>query len=280
MFKRVLLSYDFSKPSEELFLFLDELKDFNTEEVILTHVIDPGMRALKVYEEAEKYFAPKKKELEEKSFNVQVEIPVGFPAQEINRMARKKNISLILIGSKGRSKIKELMLGSVAANIIRISEVPVFIEKYKETKGGYNVVCTKKFCKILYPTDFSDPSQEVYEKLKELIRINPERIEEIFLSHVVDTGVTEEDIEERKEEAMKKLDKMKEELKSLGTKVKIKIMVGVPSENINNLAEDEEVTLVMLASRGAGGIKELLLGSTAENVARRSSRPVMLFPYR
>lgn len=280
MFKKVLLCYDFSQPSKELFSFLEELKEFDMEEVILSHVIDHGMRALKVYEEAEKAFAQKKKGLEEKGLKVQVEIPVGFPAQEINRMAKKENVSLILIGSRGKSKIKEMMLGSITSNLIRISENPVFIDKYTKKNDDYISICAEKFCKILCPTDFSSQSYEVIDKLKELIKINPAKIKEVVLSHVVDTGVTEEDIEGHKREGAEKLEELKKELEDLGPQVKTRVASGVPSEIINKLADEEETSLTILATRGAGGLKELLLGSTAENVARRSKRPVMLFPLR
>ncbi|RQD76917.1 MAG: universal stress protein [Candidatus Syntrophonatronum acetioxidans] len=280
MFKKVLLSYDFSQPSEELFSFLEELQEFGAGEVILSHVIDNGIRPRQVIEETKKCLSSMVKGLEEKGFKTQLEIPIGSPAEEVIRLANREKVSLILIGSRGKSKIKEMMLGSIAANVIRMSEVPVFLDKYRKRNDDYETMCPQKFCKILYPTDFSDPSWQVYEKIKELLKIKPEKFNEIVLCHVVDEGETEEDIQGRKEKAREKLEKMKGDLEALGPRVKIFMEVGVPSENINKIADEEKVTLTMIASRGKGGFKELLLGSTAENVARRSRRPVMLFPFR
>lgn len=280
MFKKVLLCYDFSSPSEELYVFLEELQEFGTEEVILSHVIDPGKDTLQAREEAEEHFLNRVEELKEKGFKPQVEIPVGPPAEEVNRVAEREKVSLVLIGSRGKSKIKEMMLGSIAANIIRTSEVPVFIDKYRGQNDDYETMCPEKFCKILYPTDFSKQSMKVYETIKELIKTKPEKFLEIVLCHVVDKGETQEEVENSKEKSREELEKLKGELEALGPKVQTFTAVGIPSENINNIAEEEKVTLVMIAARGAGGFKELFLGSTAENVARRSQRPVMLFPFR
>jgi len=280
MFKKVLLCYDFSSPSEELYVFLEELQEFGTEEVILSHVIDPGMNTLQAYEEAEEYFLNRVEDLKEKGFKPQVEIPVGSPAEEVNKVAEREKVSLVLIGSRGKSKIKEMMLGSIAANIIRTSEVPVFIDKYRGQNDDYETMCPEKFCKILYPTDFSKQSMKVYETIKELIKTKPEKFLEIVLCHVVDKGETQEEVENSKEKSREELEKLKGELEALGPKVQTFTAVGIPSENINNIAEEEKVTLVMIAARGAGGFKELFLGSTAENVARRSQRPVILFPFR
>ena len=44
------------------------------------------------------------------------------------------------------------------------------------------------------------------------------------------------------------------------------------------VAEKEDVTLIMLATRGEGMVKEFLLGSTANEVTRQSKRPVLIFP--
>jgi nucleotide-binding universal stress UspA family protein len=43
-------------------------------------------------------------------------------------------------------------------------------------------------------------------------------------------------------------------------------------------ADDEDVDLIVLGSRGLGGYPELLLGSTSTQVAQHSSRPVTIVP--
>jgi nucleotide-binding universal stress UspA family protein len=53
---------------------------------------------------------------------------------------------------------------------------------------------------------------------------------------------------------------------------------GNPVSVVLVAADDEDVDLIVLGSRGLGGYPELLLGSTSTQVAQHSSRPVTIVP--
>lgn len=53
----------------------------------------------------------------------------GSPSEMILEYARNRDIDLIIIGSRGLSKIKELVLGSVSYNIVQHAQCPVLIAK-------------------------------------------------------------------------------------------------------------------------------------------------------
>jgi len=53
---------------------------------------------------------------------------------------------------------------------------------------------------------------------------------------------------------------------------------GNPVSVVLAAADDEDVDLIVLGSRGLGGYPELLLGSTSTQVAQHSSRPVTIVP--
>lgn len=55
-------------------------------------------------------------------------------------------------------------------------------------------------------------------------------------------------------------------------------VVGVAARDIIHYAEGNEIDLIIMASRGYGPIRQLLLGSTAERVLRRASCPVLVVP--
>lgn len=60
------------------------------------------------------------------------------PAERAYEVARKENIDLIIIGSKGRKEIAALILGSVAEKIIRYdTNIPVLVVKDKEENLGF-----------------------------------------------------------------------------------------------------------------------------------------------
>jgi nucleotide-binding universal stress UspA family protein len=53
---------------------------------------------------------------------------------------------------------------------------------------------------------------------------------------------------------------------------------GNPVSVILDVAEELDVDLIVVGSRGLGGYPELLLGSTSTQVAQRSTRPVVIVP--
>ncbi|RQD78052.1 MAG: universal stress protein [Candidatus Syntrophonatronum acetioxidans] len=278
MFKKVLLATDFSPPAEQLYELLEEFKRVGMEEVVLLYVVRLSGVARRFQEKASEKLMAKKKELEEKGFQVKAYTPIGFPAQEIQKLADKEDVSLILIGSVGESFLRRIFLGSTASDLIRTSNKPIFLEKYRELEeeGEYQRIGDNKFEKILFPTDFSGPSYRIYEKIKALKDVT----KEVILVHVIDKGVSDEEISKLRKETRKKLNEMKEELEEVGIRSEIRIRTGTPSDNIVRIGEEDVVSLIVIPSRGEGLIKEILLGSTAENVARRSKRPVLIFPER
>lgn len=56
------------------------------------------------------------------------------------------------------------------------------------------------------------------------------------------------------------------------------ILEGTPSVNIARFAEEKGADLIIMGTHGIGGIKKILVGSTAVNVIRESSIPVLLVP--
>jgi len=74
---------------------------------------------------AEKYLK------EWKKYNAQI-IP-GLPAEEIVRIAEKEQVDMIVMGTRGHSGIKRLMIGSVTDRVIRACTCPVLAV---QSEGG------------------------------------------------------------------------------------------------------------------------------------------------
>ncbi|TLS38228.1 universal stress protein [Pseudalkalibacillus caeni] len=73
------------------------------------------------------------KEIEEKfSFGTRtadIEILQGNPAEEIPRYAQENEVDLIVVGNRGLSGIKKLMMGSVSQKIVDHAHCPVLVVK-------------------------------------------------------------------------------------------------------------------------------------------------------
>ncbi len=73
-----------------------------------------------------------------KAANVKVEsiILEGNPAEEIVDFAEENDIDLIVIGTQGRSGVQRFLIGSVAENVIRQSNVKVLVVRGEAIKKG------------------------------------------------------------------------------------------------------------------------------------------------
>lgn len=56
----------------------------------------------------------------------------------------------------------------------------------------------------------------------------------------------------------------------------IKLLEGNPPQQILRYAEDQEIDLIIVGSRGLGNIKELFLGSTSHHVTQKATCPVLI----
>jgi len=277
-FKKVLMATDFSRPAMQMIDCLDEFQTLGLEEVILVHVIDsrsPGSnsRSLHVFEQ--EILDGLKADIGAMGLEIKVIITIGIPNFEIVRLAEEEQVSLILISSHGRGFIKNILLGSTTNNVIRTTSVPVLIEKYKDVdKETCRVMCLEKFKKVLIPLDLSVHSLKLLEEIQGISHL----CKEVVILTVIEGAYDAEELDNTIITRLARLQEKQKYLEELGLKSKIMIRQGSASTEIITVAEKEDITLIMLASRGEGLIKNLLLGSTAHAVIQGSKRPVLLIP--
>ena len=93
-----------------MFVSHDELEDYHREE---------GLAAL----------ANARRILDEAGVPYTHHIAVGHVAETIIRYAKEHRFDKILMGSHGRSGLMQMLLGSVASEVLRHSEIPVTLVK-------------------------------------------------------------------------------------------------------------------------------------------------------
>ncbi len=80
-------------------------------------------------DEATKYVADK---AEAEGLDVERNTVEGHPADEIIKYAEKNSISLIVMGTLGKSGLDRFLLGSVAEKVVRTSKIPVLVVRGKK----------------------------------------------------------------------------------------------------------------------------------------------------
>ncbi len=280
MFKKVLVALDFSGPSMELFNSLPDLRRLGLQELLLVHAVSSELGAQDGIHPLQQKFLEKvrgkKVELEQEGLRVNVEVPAGAPAEEIKRLAVEKKMDLILIGSVGESSAaRELLLGSTVADVVRITPAPVLVEKYITLgKTPQRIpIFKEKMASVILPTDFSTSAEYVYNKMLGIAPI----LQELILLYVVDEGETMEGIKKAEKDAADQLKQWEERFRQNGANARSIVLNGTPSSQILVTAEQQRSTLIALSRRGKGKLVNLFIGSTADQIVRRSRCPVLLF---
>ncbi len=137
--------------------------------------------------------------------------------------------------------------------------------------------------KILVPIDFSDYSKKALRYAIEFAR-NFET--EIILLYVVEPVIYPADFSfgqvaipsmenELRERAATQLEKLIETEVHNDVRARSVVRSGKPFFEINQLAREENVDLIIIATHGHTGIEHVLFGSTAEKVVRKAPCPVL-----
>ena len=282
MFEKVLFTTDFSEYARKT---LDCLSDIpGVREVVLLHVIDASYPSKRGWTHGPA-IANARIELEEQKqrlegqgirTNVRLEVITGGDvAGAILKAADEEGVTLILMGARGRGIVQGILLGSVSRSVLRYAKEHVLIMRHRVAEeiddSRYEKFCPRILSKVLYPTDFSEPAQGTVSRLR-----STQGIEKVVLAHVVTQGETQEEIQEYVSAARLKLEEIKKALEAEGIEVDIHVRLGSPSEEITLLAEEEDVSLIVMSRHGRGWLREMVLGSTTYLVAKRTKRPILV----
>ncbi|MDV2480517.1 universal stress protein [Methanoculleus sp. Wushi-C6] len=156
MFKRILFPTDFSEPSMKVLDYIPVLREAGAREVVLVHVIDEkdvtmiasggqgflgtipdreteAQRELR--EEIQHRVIDTRRALEKQGMAVTVRTPVGSPGKEVVAAADEEGASLVVLGSHGRSNLRDRLLGTVSEYVIKNARQPVLVIKRDMIRG-------------------------------------------------------------------------------------------------------------------------------------------------
>jgi universal stress protein A len=146
-FKRILVPIDFSEHSERTISYAAKFASQYEAMVQLLHVfqipdyvVTPFARRRQHPEqvkalldageqEARENLAAIEQRLSNRGIKVEAYLRVGFPFDEIVRMANHFNVDLIIIGSHGLSPLTRLLVGSTAKRVVEHAPCPVLVVK-------------------------------------------------------------------------------------------------------------------------------------------------------
>ncbi len=211
--------------------------------------------------------------LKERPFEVFIDR--GTPHVEIARRAELWHADLVLVGSRGLSGLRRVLLGSVAELVARYASCPVLVAR---PSGAGPVVAA---------TDLSDPSlPAIVRGAEEAKRRNVA----LRVLHVVDLGpqlawapgapfgaapiaMQPDDIASIQSGAEERL---RAAMTRAGVLGEARVLLGDPTGAIVGNLEVEQAQLVVVGTHGRTGLSRLAIGSVAEKVIRAAPCSVLV----
>jgi nucleotide-binding universal stress UspA family protein len=199
------------------------------------------------------------------------------PEEGICRAADEFGVDLVVVGSHGRTGMRRLLLGSVAAKIARACSKSVLVARGEAGAGGYR--------RILVPVDFSPISERQMDLARQLAApgaqvlllhswLVPSVLYGPFPESSLAIGPLVEALEREGERRGQQLvQKYRSPIAEVSfAKVCASAAAGIQSA----LEESGPFDLVITGSRSLHGAKRWLLGSTAETTIRHSPCSVLV----
>src|SRR5215203_638162 len=207
---------------------------------------------------------------------------VGEAANEIVELAEELGAGLVVLGSNGRGRMRRALLGSVSTSVLRHAHCSVLIAR----GHGPNSEHAYPPGKIVVAVDGSEEASRAARVAGEIAKATGSEAhlvyamqEERYRPHLGPEMWEgwQEGFEHAKRSARSWVEEQAEPIRSEGVKTaQSHLLLGRPDAAIVWLAEEIGAGLVLVGSRGLGGMKRTLIGSVSDSVARHAHCPVMV----
>ncbi len=198
-------------------------------------------------------------------------------APVILEYASENSIDLIVMGTHGRRGLGHFFLGSVAEEIVRMADCPVFTIREAKT-----LTSPKAKENILVPVDFSKYSKNALANANEIAKSYGAKI---HLLHIIEETIhpafslsgkssISDLVPGIEDDCRKRTEKMVKETVSSQIKYEIHVKGGRAASDIIGFAKENSTDLIVIATHGLTGLEHMLLGSVTEKVVRMAHCPV------
>jgi nucleotide-binding universal stress UspA family protein len=273
MLKKILLAVDGSENAEKALPWVKQYAARETAEVILLRVVRPE-ETLPEYlpglvEEAQKYLAGIERELNYAGVPCKLLVRKGNPARVIVHAADRERCDLILMSTRGGSRIERWMLGSVTEQVLRMSPDPVLVVRSRTTLPRQGHVR-----RVIVPVDGSKLAETALPWSGRLAKLLKAKL---IILHVYPPGRS--GLRAPNQENFKTLNQRMTreciELQKKGLRASFNVQRGDPADRILAFADRND--LIVTTTHGRGGFKRWIFGSVAQKLIQDAGVPVLVF---
>lgn len=255
---------------------------------LLSSVKDHNHISRKRFAEAKKargiYLERLSNELRDQGYKTVTRVQPGFIADATAAYLDENEIDLVMLSTRGKSGEKHWQRDGASRKLVRnISKPIIMVQTEQVNRIGVHWV--PRFEKILVALDGSIHSERTLPYAR--------AIAQAFKSDIILLSVPDvpnasdyrapadflEDLRGKKEINMRKfLDAVARGLEKDGLNVKTLVTGSSAVKTIVDVGQTNQVDMIMMTSRGRGGLQLLFLGSVADRVVQAADQMVFMMP--
>jgi len=191
------------------------------------------------------------------------ELRVGNPYHGITTIITEKKVDLVVMGTRGHTKLDEMVIGTNTEKVVRLSRCPVLTVHRKPA--------TMDFKNVVYATAMA-PEEEVFSRIVK-------RTQQVYDSTIHLLRVNTPSNFQRDRVSKDNLYKYAKKLGLKNYTINVYNDIG-EEEGIIYFSESISADMIAMATHGRTGFAHVMAGSIAEDVVGHAKRPVLTFVVR
>jgi nucleotide-binding universal stress UspA family protein len=280
--KRILVATDFSEHAQRAVAWGAALaKRFGAELELITSVFVVPLAAgphsygippdylRNVREQADKHLDEVAARYKRDGIAVQCTVLHEDPSSGVCARAAETNADLIVLGTRGRSGLAHVLLGSVAERTARLAKCPVLAVHAGSPPP-------RALRTLLVPMDFSPAAHAAVALARTLLEPGGELVLLHAIAPVLAAGAPERPLEDPRAEQSARAEYQKLRSSLAGVNTRLVLRYGAADVSVVDAAAEVAADAIVMGTRGRSGIAHVLLGSVAERVLRAASAPVFV----
>lgn len=204
-----------------------------------------------------------KKNFSHKRVNIEIVSKMGYPVEVMDKIVKRKNVDMVVMGTRGASGLREVLIGSNTADAIKTLTCPVLA-----VPGGSAFRPPKN---IAFAADFKNFEREIL--LDPMLEIAEKFKAEILIVHVEHKGVPV-----NVDEALQGL-RLHDYFNNIPHLFR-EVEDSDPAEGIENFIKTHTVDLLVSVARRHSFWEKLFSGSTTEKLAMHTRVPMLALQYK
>jgi nucleotide-binding universal stress UspA family protein len=179
----------------------------------------------------------------------------GFADEVLPGIASERHADLVVVGSRGRTGMRRVLLGSVAERVVRRAEQSVLVVRGGEVQGGYR--------RVVFGIDGSTHAEMA------MARALPLLAHDVHVDLVFCTEIKSE-LRGMLRDAGERLNAQVRALGRPAPELHTHLIFCQPTQGLVTMAAERQADLVVVGSHGRRGIRRFVLGSVAETTVRHA----------